>query len=54
MRVMHRLFWARGFDREEEWLNTWAARGWTFAIACGFVLIARKTGRPKRERAVRE
>lgn len=51
---MHRLFWAWDFDREEEWLNTWAARGWTLAVACGFILIVRKLCRPKRERAVRE
>lgn len=35
-RVMHRLFWAWDFDREEEWLNTWAARGWALVDVCGF------------------
>ena len=106
-RVMHRLFWAWDFDREEDWLNAWAARGlalvdvcgiryvfeegapgeyeyrlellehtasllhrgsflpemlpiavlWAaimILMACGFVRIARKLRRLKRERAVRE
>ena len=35
-RVMHRLFWAWDFDREEDWLNAWAARGWALVDVCGF------------------
>ena len=35
-RVMHRLFWAWEFDREEDWLNAWAARGWALVDVCGF------------------
>lgn len=35
-RVMHRLFWAWDFDCEEEWLNTWSARGWALVDVCGF------------------
>lgn len=35
-RVMHRLFWAWDYDREEEWLNTWAARGLALVDAFGF------------------
>ena len=34
-RVMHRLFWAWDFDREEDWLNAWAARGLALVDVCG-------------------
>ena len=34
-RVMHRLVWAWDFDREEDWLNAWAARGLALVDVCG-------------------
>ena len=47
-RVMHRLFWAWDFDREEDWLNAWAARGLALVDAVSYTHLFCMIGCAKR------